>query len=142
MADNAGKTLTDSSGKPGGAPGGAASGGGESGAAESGAGYAVGYGKPPRHTRFKPGQSGNPSGRPRKPTKPRGLAHELLEVLQEPVTLGEGEARETVSRQRSILRALAAKAVEGDPKAMAQVIQLTQWTSGFYPTFKVKMPED
>ncbi len=25
----------------------------------------VGYGKPPRHTRFKKGQSGNPSGRPR-----------------------------------------------------------------------------
>jgi hypothetical protein len=27
--------------------------------------YAVGNKKPPRHTRFKPGQSGNPSGRPK-----------------------------------------------------------------------------
>jgi hypothetical protein len=26
--------------------------------------YEVGYGKPPRHTRFKSGQSGNPRGRP------------------------------------------------------------------------------
>ena len=26
--------------------------------------YAVGWGKPPRHTRFKKGQSGNPKGRP------------------------------------------------------------------------------
>ena len=25
--------------------------------------YEVGYGKPPKHTRFKPGQSGNPKGR-------------------------------------------------------------------------------
>ena len=24
----------------------------------------VGYGRPPKHTRFKPGQSGNPKGRP------------------------------------------------------------------------------
>ena len=27
--------------------------------------YEVGYGKPPSHTRFKPGESGNPRGRPR-----------------------------------------------------------------------------
>lgn len=27
--------------------------------------YEVGYGKPPKHTRFKKGQSGNPKGRPR-----------------------------------------------------------------------------
>ncbi len=26
--------------------------------------YEVGYGKPPRHTRFKKGRSGNPRGRP------------------------------------------------------------------------------
>jgi len=26
--------------------------------------YAVGYGKPPRHTRFEKGRSGNPKGRP------------------------------------------------------------------------------
>src|ERR1700758_809031 len=28
--------------------------------------YPVGYKKPPKHTQFKPGQSGNPNGRPRK----------------------------------------------------------------------------
>ena len=26
--------------------------------------YEVGYGKPPKHTQFKRGQSGNPNGRP------------------------------------------------------------------------------
>jgi hypothetical protein len=29
------------------------------------AGYEVGYGRPPKHTRFKLGQSGNPKGRPK-----------------------------------------------------------------------------
>jgi hypothetical protein len=28
--------------------------------------YSVGFMKPPRHTQFKPGQSGNPHGRPKK----------------------------------------------------------------------------
>ena len=28
-------------------------------------GYEVGNGKPPEHSRFKPGQSGNPRGRPK-----------------------------------------------------------------------------
>jgi hypothetical protein len=29
------------------------------------AGYEVGYGRPPKHTRFRKGQSGNPKGRPK-----------------------------------------------------------------------------
>ncbi|WP_082512564.1 DUF5681 domain-containing protein [Afipia sp. Root123D2] len=33
----------------------------------SSAGSAVGYKKPPRHTQFKKGQSGNPKGRPKRP---------------------------------------------------------------------------
>jgi hypothetical protein len=105
--------------------------------AEAGAPYAVGYGRPPKHTRFKPGQSGNPSGRRRKPLS---LAREFFEVLHEPVTLGEGEACETVAKQRAILRALAAKAMEGDPRAIAKAIQLTQWITGFVPNYHVVAP--
>ena len=90
----------------------------------------VGYGKPPKNTRFKPGQSGNSAGRPK---SPRSLARDLLEVMYEPVTVGEGETRETLSKQRSILRSLTAKAMEGDPKATALVIDLVQrltWSGG------------
>ena len=46
----------------------------------------VGYGKPPQHSQFKKGQSGNPLGRPRKnKTKPsRGPIHSgPLELVQE-----------------------------------------------------------
>lgn len=30
--------------------------------------YEVGYGRPPKHSQFQKGQSGNPSGRPKEPT--------------------------------------------------------------------------
>ncbi len=90
----------------------------------------VGYCNPPVHTRFKPGQSGNPAGRPK---GPRSLARDLYEILREPITVGEGETRETLSTQRSILRGLMAKAIEGDPTATAMVLNLIQrltWVHG------------
>jgi hypothetical protein len=40
--------------------------------------YSVGYGRPPKHTRFKPGRSGNPKGRPR---GSRNLSTEMQKVL-------------------------------------------------------------
>ncbi len=111
--------------------------------------YAVGYGKPPKHTRFRPGHSGNPSGRRR---KPRSLVRDLVEVLHEPVISDEGgageggtvggAARETITKQHSILRALAAKAMAGDHKAMVQVIELAQWMSGSTPGYWFDAPED
>ena len=82
MADKGNGKFTEPDGKL----------GGGSGEGVSDATFTVGYRKPPRFTRVRSVQSGNPSGRLR---KPRSLAHELLEVLQEPVTLGAGEARET-----------------------------------------------
>ena len=43
-------------------------------------GYEVGYGKPPKDTRFKPGQSGNPSGRPKGATNKRPGMHARFRV--------------------------------------------------------------
>ena len=48
--------------------------------------YQVGYGKPPRHTRFKRGQSGNPRGRPR---EAKNLPTLLTEALNERVIVAE-----------------------------------------------------
>ena len=50
--------------------------------------YEIGYCKPPKHTRFKPGQSGHPSGRPR---GQRNFRTAVREALQEKVTIREGE---------------------------------------------------
>ena len=81
----------------------------------------VGFGKPPRHTQFKPGQSGNPAGRP-KGTK--NLKTDLEEELRELITVREGGNQKIVSKQRAMLKSLTAKAVQGDPRAAAIVIDM------------------
>ena len=40
--------------------------------------HAVGFGKPPMHTRFKPGQSGNPRGRPKHSRNLKTIIQEVL----------------------------------------------------------------
>ena len=81
----------------------------------------VGFGKPPKHTQFKPGQSGNPAGRP-KGTK--NLKTDLEEELRELITIREGGNQKIVSKQRAMLKSLTAKAVQGDPRAAAIVIDM------------------
>ncbi len=92
--------------------------------------HEVGYGKPPRHTRFRPGRSGNPAGRPKGPqTRPADLRAELAEV----VTLGEGADARSVSKQRAILRRLTDRALEGDARATALVLDLVRRLLGPSP---------
>ncbi len=74
----------------------------------------VGYGKPPKHSRFKKNQSGNPNGRP-KGTK--NLKTELEEELRERIVVREGGKPKKVTKLRAILKGQAAKAAQGDTKA-------------------------
>jgi hypothetical protein len=84
-------------------------------------GYDVGYKKPPSHSQFKPGQTGNPKGRPK---GSKNLKTELAEELQERIAVREGGTRRTVSKQRAMLKGLAAKAVQGDPRAANLLLNL------------------
>jgi hypothetical protein len=83
--------------------------------------YAVGYGKPPQATRFKSGQSGNPSGRPK---GTRNLATDLHEELNEKITVREGTATRSISKQRGMVKSLMNAALKGDMRAVAQVTAL------------------
>ena len=72
--------------------------------------YEVGYGKPPKHTRFKKGQSGNPKGRPE---DTKNLKTDLREEMNEKITIREGADERPVSKQRALVKRLTAKAIKG-----------------------------
>ena len=91
--------------------------------------YDVGYGKPPKNTQFKRGQSGNPRGRPK---RTRNFKTDLQEELDAPVTISEGGQTKTISRQQAIIKRTVEKALKGDLRA-AQM--LTQWAG-------IHLPED
>ena len=76
----------------------------------------VGYKKPPQHTRFQPGQSGNPRGRP-KGTK--NLKTDLMEELGEKIVVREGDRPRKVSKQRALLKSVVNRAIQGDARATA-----------------------
>lgn len=83
--------------------------------------YEIGYGRPPKHSRFKPGQSGNPRGRLK---GARNLKTELEEELHEHIPIKEGGHQKRVSKQRAMIKALMAKAVQGDARAANIIIKM------------------
>jgi Family of unknown function (DUF5681) len=80
--------------------------------------YEVGYGKPPKHSRFKPGQSGNPRGRKK---GARGLKTDLAAELSTKHTIQINKKLITATTQRLMIKTLATRAASGDVKA-AQVL--------------------
>jgi Family of unknown function (DUF5681) len=77
--------------------------------------YEVGYGKPPRHTRFEPGRSGNPRGRPRGAKNMKTL---LSKALNELVLVTEPGGRRKVSKREAIVTQLVNRSAKADYKAI------------------------
>ena len=85
---------------------------------ERSAQYEVGFGKPPKHTRFRKGSSGNPRGRPK---GKRNLATVLEKTLKEKVVINENGVRKTVTKLEAAVKQLVNKAASGDLVAMRQL---------------------
>jgi Family of unknown function (DUF5681) len=82
---------------------------------------AVGYGKPPVHTRFKPGQSGNPKGR----RKGQRNVHTVFdEVLSQRITIREGNRTRSVSKLDAVIVTMVNAALRGDAKAQTALIAM------------------
>ncbi|TFV71241.1 hypothetical protein E4K64_27925 [Bradyrhizobium frederickii] len=81
----------------------------------------VGYGRPPVHTRFKPGQSGNPKGRPRGSLN---FVTDLERTLQAPVRVIDSGKSRTVSSQHGLLLRLKERAFKGEPRALDKYVSL------------------
>ena len=73
--------------------------------------YQVGYGRPPLHTRFKPGCSGNPTGRPK---SAKSLEAFVSKALDEPVMVQESGRRRSITKREAIAKQLVNKAASGD----------------------------
>ena len=83
--------------------------------------YTVGYGVPPIATRFKPGQSGNPSGRP----KGRMDTLRVLDLyLNKKVPASVNNKRINLSRKQAILLNLINKSAAGDTKATKTLLPI------------------
>ncbi len=83
----------------------------------------VGYGKPPRYTRFKKGQSGNPSGRPKGRI---GLKATLQKLLSEKVTVNINGRSRKISKWEAAIRQQIIKAAKGDATACRIMMALAQ----------------
>ena len=82
----------------------------------------VGPGKPPHHTRFKPGQSGNPKGRPK---GSKNFATILQQQLTKKITITVDGKPRRMTVQEVIARRLATDSMKGTTKAMELLIRLT-----------------
>jgi hypothetical protein len=81
----------------------------------------IGYRNTPRHTRFKPGQSGNPRGRPR--TR-RTLADVVEHTMAMPVPVTVKGRRKTVPTITALVWRLREKALGGDLRSLQMLISL------------------
>jgi hypothetical protein len=85
--------------------------------------YEVGFGKPPIETRFRPGQSGNPKGRPKRAKDTRTIAQS---VLNHPVAVIEGGVRKTKTLREVSLRKVAEKAASGELKSLGFLLAVAR----------------
>jgi hypothetical protein len=87
----------------------------------------AGYKRPPKHSQFKPGQSGNPRGRRR---HVRNFKTDLLEELREQITIRENGRERRISKQRAFVKALVTAAIKGDMRAANAIVSFRTRLAG------------
>lgn len=91
---------------------------GEDGGYQDG-GYRVGRGKPPLHSRFKKGQSGNPRGPRRK-----NLPALLVAALDEPIVVTSGGESRHITKREAVVAQLVDKSAGADLRATKMLIDM------------------
>jgi hypothetical protein len=81
--------------------------------------YPANYRKPPVHTRFQKGQSGNPHGRPAK-----NLPALLAAALNEKVTVTENGKRRQVTKREAVIAQLVNKSASAELRATKMLIDM------------------
>ena len=81
--------------------------------------YKVGYGRPPEHTRFKPGQSGNPRGRPKGAMNLETLLDKALDAK---VTMETQNGTKRITKREAIMLKWVNQALSGDSKSIQALL--------------------
>lgn len=92
--------------------------------------YEVGYGNPPKETRFKKGQSGNPCGRPRgsknKAASDRQLEKIILSEAYRLIKVNEESGHVYMSLAQAVMRSISVNAAKGDYRSQKLLTQMVQ----------------
>ena len=89
--------------------------------ADSESGYKVGPGRPPLHTRFKKGQSGDPGGRSTK-----SLPALLADALNETVVVTIDGRRRKITKREAIITQLVNRSAKADLRAIKILLDIIQ----------------
>jgi uncharacterized protein DUF5681 len=84
--------------------------------------YEVGYKKPPRHTRFKPGNPGNPRGRGK--TEPENEAEILRRLANSPAEYSSGGKVYRATNLEIVIKKLGSLACAGDVQAAHELLKM------------------
>lgn len=83
--------------------------------------YEVGYGKPPKHSRFRKGQSGNPNGRPK---WAKGLNTIIREEMLARIPVRTRTGERLIPRAQAMVLKLLELAGKGDMRALRLLLDL------------------
>src|SRR5258705_13942795 len=97
----------------------------------------VGYGKTPKNTRFKKGQSGNPRGRRWKPRPPYEQEEfPLRRMMMEPVVVTIRGKKERMPRYEVVMMSIISKAMAGDHRSQKLAFEVSGGFTGFREEWK------
>lgn len=82
--------------------------------------YEVGYGRPPKESQFKPGQSGNPRGRPK---EAKGFKASLARELEAKITVREGDREVVMSKGEALAKRVVSMGLNGSLPAAAKIAE-------------------
>jgi hypothetical protein len=85
-------------------------------------GEQVGYKRPPKASQFKPGQTGNPKGRPK---RVHNFKTDLRAELSELVTVRENGQERKITKLRALVKALVSAAIKGDMRAANAIVSFS-----------------
>src|ERR1700716_2173732 len=88
----------------------------------------VGYCRPPLHSQFKPGQSGNLSGRAKGSQNLKTLFNK---VLDEEISLRDGADVKRITKAEAIVRGVVIGALKGDSRNTAILFRLAEQVGQF-----------